>query len=124
MPTDYDGTEYPDAEPSSQFAGVPDAYQRLWTPHRIAYIEQGSATRAADACVFCTAPSLTDEQALIVHRGESAYVLLNLFPEHRGHLLVVPYRHVALYDQATVEETAEIASLTQTAMRTLSTTSK
>lgn len=120
---DYDGTEYPDAEPSTQFAGIPDGFQRLWTPHRIAYIEQGPAA-AGDECVFCTAPTLTDEQALIVHRGALGYVLLNLFPYNSGHLLVVPYRHVALYDEATDAETAEIASLTQTAMRTLTATSR
>ncbi|MEO8094085.1 MAG: HIT domain-containing protein [Pseudolysinimonas sp.] len=119
---DYDGTEYPDGmvESSAHFAGVPDGFQRLWTPHRLAYIEQGSAR---DECVFCTAPTLTDEQALIVHRGELGYVLLNLFPYNSGHLLVVPYRHVALYDEASDAETAEVASLTQTAMRTLTATS-
>ena len=42
-----------------------------------------------------------DEQALIVARGEHAYVLLNLFPYNSGHLLVCPYRHVATYDEAT-----------------------
>ena len=119
---DYDGTEYSDVESSAQFAGIPDGFQRLWTPHRIAYIEQGP-TAAGDECVFCTAPTLTDEQALIVHRGTLGYVLLNLFPYNSGHLLVVPYRHVALYDEATAAETAEIASLTQVAMRTLAATS-
>ena len=121
---DYDGADYPDAmvESSDRFAGVPDAFQRLWTPHRIAYIQQGRPS-ATDECVFCTAPTLTDEQALIVHRGESAYVILNLFPYNSGHVLVVPYRHVALYDGATDAETAEVASLTQTAMRTLTATS-
>ncbi|MEO5920723.1 MAG: HIT domain-containing protein [Pseudolysinimonas sp.] len=119
---DYDGTEYPDAESSADFAGVPDGFQRLWTPHRIAYIEQGP-TPAGDECVFCTAPALRDEQALIVHRGEFGYVILNLFPYNSGHLLVVPYRHVARYDEATDEETTEIAGLTQTAMRVLSVTS-
>lgn len=124
MATDYDGTEYPDAmvESSANFAGIPDGFQRLWTPHRIAYIQQGQPA-LDDACVFCTAPTLADEQALIVHRGESAYVILNLFPYNSGHLLVVPYRHVALYDEATAEETAEIASLTQAATRTLTSTS-
>jgi ATP adenylyltransferase len=117
---DYDGTDYPDAmvESSDAFAGVPDGFQRLWTPHRIAYIQQGRPA-ADDECVFCTAPTLTDEQALIVHRGLSAYVILNLFPYNSGHLLVVPYRHVALYDEATTDETAEIAALTQVATRTL-----
>ena len=50
-------------------------------------------------------------------RGKHAYVLLNLFPYNSGHLLVCPYRHVALYDDATAEEVAEIAELTQIAMR-------
>lgn len=121
--TDYDGTEYPDAEPSSSFVGVPDGFQRLWTPHRITYIQQGG-TAPGDACVFCTAPTLSDEQALIVHRGELAYVILNLFPYNSGHVLVVPYRHVALYDQATVQEVAEIGALTQTAMRVIQQTSR
>jgi ATP adenylyltransferase len=119
---DYDGSEYPEAEPASAFAGIPDGFQRLWTPHRIAYIERGGAS-PGDECVFCTAPTLSDEQALIVHRGESAYVILNLFPYNAGHLLVVPYRHVAGYDEASSAEVNELAALTQTAMRTLTTTS-
>ncbi len=122
MTRDYDGTEYPDAESSSAFAGVPDGFARLWTPHRIAYIEQGGAA-PGDACVFCTAPTLPDEQALIVHRGAKAYALLNLFPYNSGHLLVVPYRHVALYDEADAEEVAEIGAITQTAMRVIRQTS-
>ena len=76
-----------------------------------------------DACPFCVAPTLSDEEALIVARGTHAYVLLNLFPYNSGHLLVCPYRHVALYDEATDEEVAEIGSLTQTAMRVLTATS-
>jgi ATP adenylyltransferase len=59
-----------------------------------------------------------------VHRGELGYVILNLFPYNSGHLLAVPYRHVAMYDEATPQETAEIASLTQAAMRVLSSTSR
>ncbi|HTL41785.1 MAG TPA: HIT domain-containing protein [Pseudolysinimonas sp.] len=117
---DYDGTDYPDdvVEPAAHLAGVPDGFQRLWTPHRIAYIQAGRPG-GDDECVFCAAPQLSDEEALIVHRGESAYVLMNLFPYNSGHLLVVPYRHVDLYDAATLDEVAEIASLTQIAMRTI-----
>lgn len=102
--------------------GVPDAYQRLWVPFRMAYIRSNhtgpSAGESSDGgCPFCVAPTLSDEDALIVHRGEHAYVLLNLFPYNSGHLLICPYRHVSLYDEATPEEVAEIAALTQTAMR-------
>lgn len=123
MATDYDGAEYPDAEPASSLAGVPDGFARLWTPHRIAYIEHGG-TAPGDECVFCVAPTRTDEEALIVHRGELAYVILNLFPYNPGHLLVVPYRHIATYDMATDEEVAEVGSLTQTAMRVVTATSR
>jgi len=119
---DYDGSEYEDVESLDGFAAVPDAFQRLWTPHRIAYIESGQQP-AKDSCPFCVAPTLTDEQALIVARGEHAFVLLNLFPYNSGHLLVCPYRHVSTYDEATADEVAEIASLTQTAMRVLTATS-
>lgn len=117
---DYDGTTYPDAmvEPSAHLAGIPDGFQRLWTPHRIAYIQAGRPA-PSDECVFCTAPTLSDEEALIVHRGQTAYVLLNLFPYNSGHVLVVPYRHVDLYDNASPEEIAEIGDLTQVAMRTI-----
>ena len=120
---DYDGTELGEGEPASGFAAVPDAFQRLWTPYRYAYIESNHREAPADdACPFCVAPTMTDEQALIVARGEHAYVLLNLFPYNSGHLLVCPYRHVATYDLATPEEIAEIGSLTQTAMRVLTET--
>ncbi len=116
----YDPDEFAslDVESSSDFAAVPDAFQRLWTPHRIVYIESGQQPEK-HACPFCLAPSMTDEKALIVARGEHCYVLLNLFPYNSGHLLVCPYRHVAMYDQATREETMEMASLTQTAMQVL-----
>ncbi|MEY4310930.1 MAG: hypothetical protein RLZ71_856, partial [Actinomycetota bacterium] len=103
-------------EPSSEFAGVPDEFQRLWTPHRLVYIQTG--TQPED-CPFCAAPGLSDTEALIVHRGEKAFVLLNLYPYNSGHLLVCPYRHIATYDEATPEEVAEIGQLTQQAMKVL-----
>lgn len=120
---DYDGSDYPQVESAADFAAVPDAFQRLWTPHRIAYIQDGPQPHL-DACPFCLAPEKSDEEALIVARGTTAYVLLNLFPYNSGHLLVCPYRHVATYDEATPEEVAEIGSLTQTAMRVLTETAK
>ena len=119
---DYDGTDYENVESSADFAAVPDAFQRLWTPHRIAYIENGQPP-GEDVCPFCIAPTMDDEKALIVARGTHAYVLLNLFPYNSGHVLVCPYRHVATYDEATPEEVAEIGSLTQTAMRVIRATS-
>jgi ATP adenylyltransferase len=60
-----------------------------------------------------------DSDGLIVRRGKTCYVLMNLFPYNTGHMMVVPYRHIATYDLATDAEVAEIALLTQQAMRTL-----
>lgn len=105
-------------ESAAHLAGVPDAFQRLWTPHRMVYIREGQQP-GPDDCPFCFAPGAPDEQSLIVHRGTHAYVLMNLFPYNSGHLLVCPYRHIATYDEATAEEVAEIGALTQTAMRVL-----
>jgi ATP adenylyltransferase len=109
-------------ESPEHLVGVPDAFQRLWTPHRAVYIEAGRTGEGRghrDDCPFCDAPRHPDEETLIVARGEHAYALLNLFPYNNGHLLVCPYRHVSLYDDATPEETLEIAEMTQTAMRVL-----
>lgn len=114
----YDRDEFGRVESSSDFAAVPDAFQRLWTPHRLVYIEDGQQP-AKDECPFCRAPRLDDEQGLIVARGEHAYVLLNLYPYNSGHLLVCPYRHIATYDEASEAEVAEIGELTQIAMRVL-----
>lgn len=102
------------------FNSMSDGYQRLWTPHRLTYIKNGQQP-PDDECPFCLAPGLDDSDGLIVHRGKSCYVLLNLFPYNTGHLLVCPYRHVAMYDEATTDEVAEMGELTQTAMQVLRT---
>ena len=111
------GAQAPDA--ASDLPGVPDGFGRLWTPHRMVYIQGEGKPRTTGECPFCAAPGRTDEDGLIVARGEVAYVVMNLFPYSPGHLLVCPYRHVASYDDATDAETEEIARLTQTAMRVL-----
>lgn len=100
------------------FGGMQDNYQRLWTPHRLVYLREGQQP-PDDECPFCLGPNKSDEDALIVHRGEKCFVLLNLFPYNTGHLLVCPYRHVAMYDDACAEEIAEMGELTQKAMRVL-----
>lgn len=102
-----------------ELPGVPDAFQRLWTPHRRAYVKGGQQDYTEQTCPFCEAPGRSDDQSLIVHRGQYAYVILNLYPYNPGHLLVCPYRHIPNYDDASPQETAEIAALTQQAMGVL-----
>lgn len=103
-------------------AGDPDAFARLWTPHRMAYIKgEGKPTGAAadEGCPFCRLPGLPDAEGLIVARGEHAFAVLNLYPYNGGHLMVCPYRHVADYPELTAGETAEVAELTKQAMLAL-----
>lgn len=100
--------------------GVPDALQRLWTPHRLAYIqgENRPDSGDSDGCPFCRlqGSGKPDRETLIVARGELVFAILNLYPYNPGHLMVLPYRHVADYTDLTPEETVAVAECTQRAM--------
>ncbi|WP_442893285.1 HIT family protein [Aquipuribacter sp. SD81] len=102
-------------------AGVSDGFERLWTPHRWAYLagENKPGDDSEQQCPFCRAPTLSDADGLVVARGEHAFAVLNLYPYNPGHLLVCPYRHVADYTDLTDDEVAGVASLTRSAMRVL-----
>jgi ATP adenylyltransferase len=109
-------------ESAADFAGDTDEFGRLWTPHRMVYIKgegKPSSDDAGDACPFCLAPSRSDEDGLIVARGETVYAVLNLYPYNSGHLMAVPYRHVADYPELDEAETLELARFTQKAMRVI-----
>jgi ATP adenylyltransferase len=98
-----------------QGAGAPDGLQRLWMPHRLAYIKRGQGP----GCPFCRIPSLPDEEGLVVARGSEVYAVLNLYPYNAGHLMVVPYRHVSDYPDLTDPETGQLADFTKRAMHCL-----
>ncbi|MDR1432407.1 MAG: HIT domain-containing protein [Propionibacteriaceae bacterium] len=108
-------------EPAESFAGAPDSFQRLWTPHRMAYIDgaERPKTGAAAECPFCLAPGKDDAGGLIVRRGESVFAVMNLFPYSPGHLLVCPYRHLADLTELNQAECQELTAFTQAAMRAL-----
>lgn len=113
-----DGIAFP-TEDARALAGVPDGFGRFWTPYRMAYIHgEGKPTDASDReCPFCLAPSKEDAEGLVVYRGSSCFVLMNLFPYNSGHMLVCPYRHVSDYTELTDAERKELGELTATAMR-------
>ena len=88
QPDEFEGVP---TDAAADLAGVPDAFQRLWTPHRLVYIQHGQQPDE-HSCPFCRAPEMSDEQSLIVARGEHAFVLLNLYPYNSGHLRRRPRR--------------------------------
>jgi ATP adenylyltransferase len=81
--------------------------ERLWAPWRLSYV----TGERPEGCVFCNHLKQSDEDALIVHRGERAYVVLNLYPFGSGHLMIVPIRHVAAPRDLEAEERAEVWDL-------------
>lgn len=96
--------------------GTPDGFARLWTPHRMTYIKRDSSPGAERSCPFCEIPHESDEQGLIVARGERVYAVLNLYPYNPGHLMVVPYRHVPDYADLDDDELSEFTAFTRRAL--------
>ncbi|SED28699.1 Diadenosine tetraphosphate (Ap4A) hydrolase [Nocardioides exalbidus] len=93
-----------------------DGLERIWTPHRMAYVR----TSADDeGCPFCAIPGHPDDESLVVARGESTYVVLNLHPYNPGHLMVLPYRHVADLADLTEAESSELMAMTQRSLRAI-----
>jgi ATP adenylyltransferase len=101
--------------------GMPDAWSRLWAPHRLDYLRGENRPLAGNeiTCPFCEIPQMSDEEGLVVHRGKHAYVVMNLYPYNPGHLLICAYRHVADLTELRQEEREEIFALTSHAMTTI-----
>ena len=81
--------------------------EKLWTPWRMGYV--GGPKGAG--CIFCDKPAAGDDRAnLILHRGAQTFVIMNLFPYNTGHLMIVPYAHVATLPALGAEALAEMAA--------------
>jgi ATP adenylyltransferase len=88
----------------------------LWAPWRLEYV--GSADEQ-EGCIFCLALAGSDEDDLVVRRGEHAFVLLNRFPYASGHMLVAPLRHIGEFDELEEEEVHDIHRLAAQGMGAL-----
>jgi ATP adenylyltransferase len=121
--TDRDEVGTPATSPelvAQDGAAVPDGFSRLWTPHRMAYIKGEKAPPdQPEGCPFCRIPTLDDRTGLVLARGSLTYAVLNLHPYNPGHLMVVPYRHVAGLDDLDDDEAGELMAMTQQALRAL-----
>lgn len=102
--------------------GDPDHLQRLWTPHRMNYIAEAKVPDSGSASSsepFSDIPTMSDEDGLVVARGELVYAVLNLYPYNPGHLMVVPYRRVSELEDLTEAESAELMAFAQKAIRVM-----
>ena len=114
-------SEYDDRTIVDHGVGEPDHLQRLWTPHRMTYIAEApmKGGSAASDQPFTDIPTLSDEDGLVVARGELVYVVLNLYPYNPGHSMVVPYRRISELEDLTTEESAELMAFTQRVIRVI-----
>ncbi|MFN8597354.1 MAG: HIT domain-containing protein [Anaerolineae bacterium] len=85
---------------------------------RMAYI-LGAAKPPEGVCVFCEAPQHDDATTFILHRGQFAYVIMNIFPYNTGHVMVNPYRHVDSPEKLDLPTLAEIWELTNLSLRAI-----
>ncbi len=107
-------------------AGDPDRLQRLWPPHRLSYIVDVPANRDSTqpSQPFTDIPTLSDEDGLVIARGDLVYAVLNLYPYNPGHLMVVPYRRVAELEDVTDAEMAELMAFVQESIRVIKSVSR
>jgi ATP adenylyltransferase len=81
----------------------------LWAPWRIQYIMSDKD----DGCIFCDKPRQRDDATnLILWRGKTGFVVMNLYPYNNGHLMIVPYAHVPSLTDLDAPQRAELFGLT------------
>jgi ATP adenylyltransferase len=83
----------------------------LWAPWRLEYVTQADELAR---CVFCD-----PEDELVVHRGRTAFVLVNRFPYASGHVMVAPFRHLSDLGELTDDEALEVHRLASSAVGAL-----
>jgi ATP adenylyltransferase len=93
--------------------------KNIWAPWRIGYLKSAPEEK----CVFCiTTDEEKDEENLILYRGKKCFVIVNKYPYSNGHLMSVPYRHVADFAALDNDELLELQELLQLCMKVLNET--
>ena len=93
------------------FSIRPPRMERMWSPWRSKHIERMTEPAPTEPGSLFTRMAAEDRDAdnLILWRGLSVFVVMNLYPYNNGHLMIVPYREVARYEDLTAEEQVDIA---------------
>ena len=95
--------------------------RKIWAPWRIEYI-RGEKSKE---CIFCQkSKEDKDSQNYILFRGKTNFMILNTYPYNPGHLMIVPYRHLASPEMLTDEELFEHFDLVRRCTRLLTETYK
>nr|MBN1229551.1 HIT domain-containing protein [Anaerolineae bacterium] len=89
----------------------------LWAPWRMTYLK--STDDMPNACIFCHKIAANDDAEHILYRSSTCYVTLNLYPYNNGHMLVVPFGHIASLDAMDEQPLLDLMLTTQKAIRVL-----
>jgi ATP adenylyltransferase len=85
----------------------------LWTPWRYQYLKDATSGVQPD-CIFCDAAARKDDEVtLVVYRGKKNFIILNRYPYTSGHVMIVPYAHVAELGACDTETLSEMMELAQ-----------
>ncbi len=100
--------------------------EKLWSPWRSKYIDSFKTEEKISECIFCDAGNKEVDELdnLVVRKNKLTFTLLNLYPYNNGHLMIVPYRHIAELDDLSDDETVELMNELKTAKRALNETLK
>jgi ATP adenylyltransferase len=114
------------SETYRQYGVGEDRLQLLWAPYRMSYIAEAKAAPAEGMTgePFLDIPRMSDEDGLVVARGDHVYVVLNLYPYNPGHSMVVPYRKVANLEDLDDDESRELMTYTQHLLRVIKSVSR
>lgn len=82
----------------------------IWAPWRMDYIKKGNGK----GCVFCRKLKMKDNlENLVLYRGKTCFIMLNLYPYNNGHLMIVPYKHVKNWEKIAEDTLSEMMHLSQ-----------
>ena len=83
--------------------------KQLWAPWRMEYVK----SEKSDECIFCSLPKANDDtKNYILHRGQSAFIIMNIFPYNSAHIMVSPFRHIGCLTEQDADESKEMNQLT------------
>ena len=83
----------------------------MFAPWRMKFI-RNAVKKKIKGCLFCSKlKSKNDSGNLLIYRGKSAFVMLNLYPYNSGHLMVIPYAHASLPADLDIEVQIEMLVL-------------
>lgn len=88
----------------------------LWTPWRYRYVTDPAKD---EGCIFCAALKLDDAKSFIVFRGKKNFIILNRYPYTTGHVMIVPFAHVAELAECDTPTLTEMMELAQRVQRAL-----